>query len=63
MALAPSLAVVRIEGIPRGNTFIGSSIKVNEEFVDSLLVLDVKSSLDQSGTNDIIDVGYGLGDT
>jgi hypothetical protein len=63
MALAPSLAVVRIEGTGSVDTFIWGSIEVNEEFVDGFLVFDIKSSLDQSRRNDIIDIGNSLGHT
>lgn len=54
---------LRLEWSGFGGTFVWGSIEVNEEFVDGFLVFDIKSSLDQSRRNDIIDIGNSLGNT
>ena len=42
---------------------VGRAIKLVDELVDLGLVLDIKTFLDQSWCNDVVDVGNSLGDT
>ena len=42
---------------------VGGTVKLVHELVDGALVLDVEVLLDESGSNDIVDVGDGLEDT
>ena len=44
-------------------TLVGGTIEVDEELIDLLLVGDVELSLDELGSDNVVDVSDGLGDT
>lgn len=62
IAFAPSFARDLVRSIER-RTFVWSSIKVNQKFVNSFLVFDINATLDQFRCNDIINVRNGFRDT
>lgn len=51
------------DGVGSELTLVGGSIELDEEFVDGLLVGDWQAGLDEFGTEDLVDVLDGLGDT
>lgn len=51
------------DGIGTQLGLVWGSIEVDQEFVNLWLVLDIDVLLDESGANDLVDVGNGLGDT
>lgn len=46
-----------------GKTLVEAQVKVDEELVNFLLVLDIDVLGDQFGGNDVVDVRNGLGDS
>lgn len=46
------------DGVCTELSLVRSSIKLDEELVDLWLVLDINVLLDESGSDDIVDVGY-----
>lgn len=51
------------DGVGTELGLVGGTVKLVHELVDGALVLDVEVLLDESGSNDIVDVGDGLEDT
>lgn len=49
------------DGIGTEFTLVGRTVKLNEEIIDILLLCHGKTTLDKSGSDDIVDVLYGLG--
>lgn len=51
------------DGVCTELSLVWSAIKLGEELINLWLILDIDVLLDESGSNDIVDVGYSLGDT
>jgi hypothetical protein len=51
------------DGVGSQLALVGGTIELLQEVVNSGLVLDVDVRRDQSGSNDVVDVGNGLQDT
>lgn len=51
------------DGVGTELALVGSAIKLNQKLVNSRLVLDVDSRLDEGGANDGIDIFDGLENT
>lgn len=51
------------DGVGTELGLVGGAVKLDEEVVDGLLVSDLEARLDELGSDDVVDVGNGLGDT
>lgn len=51
------------DGIGSELALVGGSVKLDEEVIDGLLVLDIEVGLDKSRGDDVVHVGDSLGHT